>query len=199
MSKISVSLFVRLWVEIFSDDLSKQSFRCQPLREAVSWNGTGGILRKLFWSQPLREAVSWNARVASLPSRTLSQPLREAVSWNKKFAMSVPARVTSASSWGCELKYTPWYQTVDSSMSASSWGCELKSFKVSDKRHPQLVSLFVRLWVEIIKIADFVASRTCQPLREAVSWNGRMNIGLFEICGQPLREAVSWNYLVAHR
>ena len=55
------------------------------------------------------------------------------------------------------------------------------------------VSLFVRLWVEIMNLAVFRRLRECQPLREAVSWNiQRTNYRNNCLC-QPLREAVSWN------
>ena len=36
-----VSLFVRLWVEITVEKFSMSDIRCQPLREAVSWNIQG--------------------------------------------------------------------------------------------------------------------------------------------------------------
>ena len=77
--------------------------------------------------------------------------------------------------------------------SASSWGCELKWCALNLCGVRDLVSLFVRLWVEMTLIASLGASclvslfvrlwveitypchRTgccqCQPLREAVSWN----------------------------
>ena len=57
-----------------------------------------------------------------------------------------------------------------------------------------IVSLFVRLWVEILKAARLSHFRNCQPLREAVSWNCPLLYlyRLYSRC-QPLREAVSWN------
>ena len=56
-----VSLFVRLWVEMEIDVMQTWAFDCQPLREAVSWNE---LVEPSYCppnSQPLREAVSWNS------------------------------------------------------------------------------------------------------------------------------------------
>ena len=55
------------------------------------------------------------------------------------------------------------------------------------------VSLFVRLWVEIINVLDKIKKEICQPLREAVSWNSHPTILWLHGFRQPLREAVSWN------
>ena len=81
--------------------------------------------------------------------------------------------------------------------SASSWGCELKWLKKGQRTGLWIVSLFVRLWVEMHKntsikpykyVSLFVRlwveinignlclnTGSCQPLREAVSWNTRSN------------------------
>ena len=82
-------------------------------------------------------------------------------------------KLLSASSWGCELKFPveltdshtinrqPLREAVSwniilipvitmSSLSASSWGCELKYYGFEDFVRFRNVSLFVRLWVEII-------------------------------------------------
>ena len=62
-------------------------------------------------------------------------------------------------------------------------------------RKGRKVSLFVRLWVEIHRSCRNSNPGSCQPLREAVSWNmtGDYMVAVQE--GQPLREAVSWNSL----
>ena len=56
-----------------------------------------------------------------------------------------------------------------------------------------IVSLFVRLWVEIVTPFPSNIPESRQPLREAVSWNCRFCVALSVFPGQPLREAVSWN------
>ena len=58
--------------------------------------------------------------------------------------------MASASSWGCELKYLNYSHRLLWSPSASSWGCELKYTCDNSTDHPINVSLFVRLWVEIL-------------------------------------------------
>ena len=98
--------------------------------------------------QPLREAVSWNVSRPIYIESDMCQPLREAVSWN-------------------------------------TWDIIKKGRCV--------VSLFVRLWVEIFTTIFTVICVLRQPLREAVSWNILpYNIECFWE-RQPLREAVSWN------
>ena len=74
------------------------------------------------------------------------------------------------------------------STSASSWGCELKfrGMLLSLKSHP--VSLFVRLWVEILSQTVRALTYSRQPLREAVSWNYLREKELFHL----LLSASSW-------
>ena len=147
--RASVSLFVRLWVEMKMGFSFFQHSFGQPLREAVSWNG---LLKSLEMSrkvslfvrlwveihrscrnsnpgscQPLREAVSWNMTGDYMVAVQEGQPLREAVSWNSLCQRNLTEKVGSASSWGCELKY---YSLIITG----------KCFTVS---------LFVRLWVEM--------------------------------------------------
>ena len=98
----------------------------------------------------------------------------------------------SASSWGCELKYLHMAESVLCSKSASSWGCELKGMQHFVSAKDKTVSLFVRLWVEILKII-------CQnhKIASASSWGCELKYSSrsfpFRFYGQPLREAVSWN------
>ena len=56
----TVSLFVRLWVEMPITVISFLTPWCQPLREAVSWNVSKYSGLFVIIRQPLREAVSWN-------------------------------------------------------------------------------------------------------------------------------------------
>ena len=126
---------------------------------------------------------------------------------------SVMFSVLSASSWGCELKCNP------STHTNSLYGQPLReavSWNVSELSvmpqslvslfvrlwvemlpkmrayKPDSVSLFVRLWVEIISHYRFFI-RCRQPLREAVSWNRLEDQECKYAIRQPLREAVSWN------
>ena len=79
---VTVSLFVRLWVEITVEKFSMSDIRCQPLREAVSWNIKGvfsGNWRQVSLFVRLWVEI-WHATPYTL--RQDRQPLREAVSWN---------------------------------------------------------------------------------------------------------------------
>ena len=100
-----VSLLVRLWVEIFIDSSFLGRVSCQPPCEAVSWNND------------IRQAGGWTAGSASL--------------------------------WGCELKYTDLITSDIRLKSASLWGCELKCGGKSLLHSMFPVSLLVRLWVEM--------------------------------------------------
>ena len=159
----TVSLFVRLWVEInpviclsritssasswgcelkYHEVRQKKRSPGQPLREAVSWNVNhiNCFIRKK--SQPLREAVSWNDICFMRRTVPSSQPLREAVSWNV--------------------------------------GADCSGEKIC-------VSLFVRLWVEMNPYKGW-PTLLSQPLREAVSWNSVHPCGITP----NLSSASSW-------
>ena len=142
-----VSLLVRLWVEItapgsvgqtgksaslwgcelkFHEVILDEHVACQPPCEAVSWNMEARKERDMIYRQPPCEAVSWNmGRVRGYTAdRIVSLLVRLWVEMGN--CMGTPASQTSASLWGCELKY-PWEtSTLIRTRSASLCGCELK-------------------------------------------------------------------------
>ncbi len=166
-----VSLFVRLWVEIYP---------------------AAGIVRATY-SQPLREAVSWNSFKVPVPLIPVTvslfvrlwvemkgiggeiSPEESASSWGCELkCVILPSRINvtwSASSWGCELKYAFRSSVFIRNKSASSWGCELKCNREICMRISRFVSLFVRLWIEIKWQDETVETVLRQPLRETVRWN----------------------------
>ena len=77
-----VSLLVRLWVEITSQQPFFSYAFCQPPREAVSWNVYSFCIDTSQQRQPPREAVSWNFILVKNETAIFCQPPREAVSWN---------------------------------------------------------------------------------------------------------------------
>ena len=187
-----VSLLVRLWVEIHS------RYR-QPKPEAVS------LLVRLWvemFCVVLSNGMSWVSLLvrlwveivfAFMCSITLFQ---SASLWGceLKCACTHVYRGTlpSASLWGCELKYQDRSGINIVSVSASLWGCELKCSLCDHRYMSYLVSLLVRLWVEII--VSFIPSKTdtvslLVRLWVEITGNNR-NDGMF---GQPPCEAVSWN------
>ena len=99
--------------------------------------------------QPPCEAVSWNFNILCRNTVVFRQPPCEAVSWNNDAIIKITYLNTSASLWGCELKYDGIWRD----------------------RPDQAVSLLVRLWVEIFgnDVTNAVYGR--QPPCEAVSWN----------------------------
>ena len=93
--------------------------------------------------------MSWNSRLITHTAANSCQPLREAVSWNFNRTPIFCWWEQSASSWGCELKYVwgkirkaGWGQPLREAVSWNALGRHY-SWKWS-------VSLFVRLWVEIV-------------------------------------------------
>ena len=122
-------------------------------------------------------------------------------------------KLPSASSWGCELKYS-WMQRKYVSYSqplreAVSWNTSMKPVLSLTSRQPlreavswnefdafdfsdAFVSLFVRLWVEIVYVR---LVRNITP--SASSWGCELKSSqcrsLPRTFRQPLREAVSWN------
>ena len=173
---LTVSLFVRLWVEIIVSTCAWRDRMCQPLREAVSWNRvwsywiTGNHVVSLF-------VRLW---VEIYPCQTVCiwvdcQPLREAVSWNASdriydsdLAVSLFVRL-----W---VEIRSEIGESNRLKSASSWGCELK-------------------YLSLLHLINGY----CQPLREAVSWNTERSTRFHANISQPLREAVSWNTICKRR
>ena len=123
---------------------------------------------------------------------------------------------TSASLWGCELKYNLYHGCCLDDLSASLWGCELKCQSWHHKCHPVprqppceavswyfiscedifrlFVSLLVRLWVEMSNpnSSRTFASNVSLLVRlwvEIISWY----VGSTKDSRQPPCEAVSWN------
>ena len=187
MSKIAVSLFVRLWVEMSGWCLSymiamqsASSWGCelkyqlpaasflpeygQPLREAVSWN----VLEDEYEINGSTSASSWGCELklqncaGATPEK--GQPLREAVSWNLCSSVRGTAGILSASSWGCELKYLAcdlcYFHSCQPLREAVSW-----NVRESNWWRYTYVSLFVRLWVEMLN-----SCKNQSWLRSASSW-----------------------------
>ena len=122
----------------------------------------------------------------------------------------------SASSWGCELKCSCLAYILrgfarQPPREAVSWNivnfanllipiCQPPREAVSWNIPFQIVlivvpivSLLVRLWVEMNIVCNDLWVYLCQPPREAVSWNMKGMVQQSEPESQPPREAVSWN------
>ena len=76
--------------------------------------------------------------------------------------------------------------------SASSWGCELKYHEVRQKKRSPGQPLREAVSWNVNHINCFIRKKS-QPLREAVSWNDICFMRRTVPSSQPLREAVSWN------
>ena len=100
----SVSLLVRLWVEIFLQVQEDDQNARQPPCEAVSWNTS----RMKVAHRKLSSASLWGCELkcslSAYRSPFYCQPPCEAVSWNNCLRISRVFVVLSASLWGCELK-----------------------------------------------------------------------------------------------
>ena len=182
---------MRLWVEIPCLHDTRSNRGSQPLREAVSWNTSKMKVKHQKLCQPLREAVSWNTYVLAVLAISVVSlfvrlwvEIKEGINIVGDRYVSLFVRLwveivlvsahmgarTSASSWGCELKYI-WHAESE------GYNCqplrEAVSWNTDIGVRPSLycVSLFVRLWVEIRLIRKYILQFRCQPLREAVSWN----------------------------
>ena len=169
MSKIAVSLFVRLWVE-----MPLHQHFSGKLWSASSWGCELKYSSKMKLNRILKSASSWGCELKYwellLSLKEYRQPLREAVSWNAAFAASFVASAVS-------LFVRLWVEICA---------------RIEDELS-KIVSLFVRLWVEISQGRQMCDQLNRQPLREAVSWNIKKRRRVYMKIGQPLREAVSWN------
>ena len=161
---------MRLWVEILFRRFSQLEFS-----SASSWGCELKYRDGQDTENNLRVSLFVRLWVEMSPSTVLKlslyrQPLREAVSWND--GISTKSQMLDVS-----LFVRLWVEIFSiccimfKKESASSWGCELKWFGGYSDWSRYSVSLFVRLWVEIILPLMQKYLNSCQPLREAVSWN----------------------------
>ena len=163
--------------------------------------------------QPPCEAVSWNSCWILRRTIFTCQPPCEAVSWNIYHISGFSGFGSSASLWGCELKCRTGEKSLERLWSASLWGCELKWDYIFSCVfwqgqppceavswnwiqvmcwHAFLVSLLVRLWVEMS-----ISFNLMSILLSASLWGCELKCkeeALESIdAGQPPCEAVSWN------
>ena len=128
--------------------------------------------RYMSYRQPPCEAVSWNIVFGAISVILYCQPPCEAVSWNLVAYCIIPRDVPSASLWGCELKCKVRGHTYRTGIrqppcEAVSWN-EYTDHKANIV---EVVSLLVRLWVEIHQVNCQGVMGSGQPPCEAVSWN----------------------------
>ena len=182
-----VSLFVRLWVEI-SISLSNSSFLFVSLFVRLWVEISQDTTKTSFWTVSLFVRL-WVEMYNFIESY-------------KKVEMS-------ASSWGCELKYR-WNDHISILFpSASSWGCELKYQPNKSWEYILTVSLFVRLWVEILTIMRMLQQRTVSLFvrlwveisrstteetkpRSASSWGCELKCQSYQLLHQKKESASSW-------
>ena len=130
--ELYVSLLVRLWVEMFGYVLAGSFSDCQPPCEAVSWNVA--IVQK-----------SHTSVVVSLLVRLWVEMLS---TWIARSPDSVSLLVRL---------WVEMNRDIDAALSGSSaslWGCELKWIFCIEKAPRRVVSLLVRLWVEMLTLDE---------------------------------------------
>ena len=213
--QIDVSLLVRLWVEILSVLLYVYKVNVSLLVRLWVEMSITDCNDALDYGQPPCEAVSWNITAAILSPTALGQPPCEAVSWNEQLKDSIQKVTSSASLWGCELKCVCVSSSECFFQSASLWGCELKCTVRSGAENCLIVSLLVRLWVEIyfyketgsvalvsllVRLWVEISVTTATANLKRVSLLVRLWVEMWIICYwlmrttcQPPCEAVSWN------
>ena len=165
-----VSLLVRLWVEMWSPPSERVYFRSASL-----WGCELKCGQRDPWSVESESASLWGCELKcdislSVPSHyrvsllvrlwvemvrrlvtvggVQGQPPCEAVSWNFRYANRTVLATTSASLWGCELKYHWYFLSLDPirqpPCEAVSWNSMACMYSIGCS-----VSLLVRLWVEM--------------------------------------------------
>ena len=92
-----------------------------------------------------------------------SHPLREGVDWNVKVHILGQFPSASPSTRGCGLKWT-------------------MIFKYANIL---AVTLYARVWIEIVFMISVVASAWSHPLREGVDWNALFYVDILHFCKSP--------------
>ena len=190
-----VSLLVRLWVEILNylEHITEQwvSLLVRLWVEIHIWHGVCRRNR----GQPPCEAVSWNMTEYWKAIKEFCQPPCEAVSWNL-LELLIDGRCPcqppcEAVSWNTHVHLIWWVYPCQPPCEAVSWNS-----RHSWREIHYFVSLLVRLWVEIFFKAKPKKVEKCQPPCEAVSWNVCGSLPWEHVNSQPPCEAVSWNKCV---
>ena len=122
-------------------------------------------------SHPLREGVDWNLIQFFWTLRVKSHPLREGVDWNILERCIFSSCIASPSTWGCGLKCN-----TDASSSVTAvvtlyvrvW---IEMYSATAAAAYVAVTLYVRVWIEISDTAMMPLLRARHPLREGVDWN----------------------------
>ena len=144
----TVSLLVRLWVEIKAKAVTKYPYLVSLLvrlwveMQPDLWYRSAVLVSLLvrLWVEMVRRLVTVGG--------VQGQPPCEAVSWNFRYANRTVLATTSASLWGCELKYHWYFLSLDPirqpPCEAVSWNSMACMYSIGCS-----VSLLVRLWVEM--------------------------------------------------
>ena len=143
-----VILFVRMWVEIYLMDKTKNYYVCHPLREDVSWNISDGV----FADPTDGSSSSWGCELKYIRSledkEEVGHPLREDVSWNDDFQMIFYSHnnvILFVRMWVEILwQYGAFARLGHPLREDVSWNDFYYVWYLSDA-----VILFVRMWVEI--------------------------------------------------
>ena len=166
-----VSLLVRLWVEISVITVTANLKRVSLLVRLWVEIGYGQKFNYVWGVSLLVRLWVEISKSAYWCCEKSSQPPCEAVSWNVLAVFSKFANCTSASLWGCELKWGK-RATVrirfQVSLLVRLWVEICNAFLARRKKG---VSLLVRLWVEMVPLKNSRSRIYCQPPCEAVSWN----------------------------
>ena len=146
---VVVTLYTRVWIEIWPLESHLQKTTSHPLHEGVDWNVTciSEIVRQI--SHPLHEGVDWNIYAAACLLADASHPLHEGVDWNaslSKLMMLVTCHpLHEGVDWNCcrathivKPLCHPLHEGVDWNIVHSRW---------KENRHP--VTLYTRVWIEI--------------------------------------------------
>ena len=145
---VFVSLLVRLWVEIKAKAVTKYPYLVSLLvrlwveMQPDLWYRSAVLVSLLvrLWVEMVRRLVTVGG--------VQGQPPCEAVSWNFRYANRTVLATTSASLWGCELKYHWYFLSLDPirqpPCEAVSWNSMACMYSIGCS-----VSLLVRLWVEM--------------------------------------------------
>ena len=168
-----VSLLVRLWVEMRSNDLITPISYRQPPCEAVSWNSS----RAAFPFQTYPSASLWGCELKCLEVVVFVSVVY--VSLLVRLWVEMRYELTLIPALLVSLLVRLWVEMqtcvvlTHRTLSASLWGCELKS-----------------------QYTHTTTTVYCQPPCEAVSWNRFMKINATISIRQPPCEAVSWNNII---
>ena len=167
-----VTLFVRVWIEIQDAVNDIEWAKGHSLCESVDWNKQKSIDCAKRLCHSLCESVDWNRCIWREWCIKSSHSLCESVDWNLMYLYYLQKDVGHSLCESVDWNFGCWCVCVNA----------------------YYVTLFVRVWIEILGIFGSSDNFKSHSLCESVDWNSLLLNNQECLVCHSLCESVDWNF-----